>query len=148
MPAKTHGHTRGKVFTRTYSIWASMLARCSTPSATGYANYGGRGISVCEKWRKFEGFLEDMGECPDGLSIDRLDTNGNYEPGNCRWASDAEQARNTTRTVYVHVAGEKKVARDVAAANGIHIATFKKRLYVYGWPVEQACGVSPRIKSV
>lgn len=82
-----------------YYIWASMKQRCSNPRAKGYADYGGRGISVCDRWQNFDNFLADMGPRPEGLVLDRIDVNGNYEPGNCRWATWEQQGRNKRRTI-------------------------------------------------
>lgn len=71
-----------------------MHQRCSSEKVTHYANYGGRGISVCERWNSFYNFLEDMGEKPDGKTLDRINNDGNYEPSNCRWATPKQQANN------------------------------------------------------
>jgi hypothetical protein len=71
-----------------------MRARCFTPGSTGYEYYGGRGITVCERWDVFENFVEDMGERPPGMTLDRRDGNGDYEKGNCRWATKLEQVQN------------------------------------------------------
>jgi len=90
----THGHTRNGE-TPTYYIWCAMQRRCFNANTKDYPNYGGRGITVCDRWRQFENFLADMGERPQGLSIDRFPNNdGNYEPGNVRWATPKEQANN------------------------------------------------------
>jgi len=90
--AKTkHGYRHKK----TYTVWSNMIARCTKNNP----NYSNRGIKVCDEWLVFENFLKDMGECPDGLSIDRIDVNGNYELSNCRWATRKEQAQNTRRSV-------------------------------------------------
>lgn len=91
-----HGHNRAGAGNQspTWHSWSSMKKRCNLNSHVSYPSYGGRGISVCSRWSSFENFLEDMGERPPGKTLDRIDVNGNYEPGNCRWATASEQQRN------------------------------------------------------
>jgi hypothetical protein len=99
-----HGHTRKHINHPLYGTWTTMHQRCTNPNARGYERYGGRGITVCERWRGpdgFPNFLADMGERPAGLSLDRRDNDGNYEPSNCRWATASEQQRNTRRQTRV-----------------------------------------------
>jgi hypothetical protein len=93
-----HGHTAGGKTSREYSSWNAMIQRCTNPNEIGYKNYGGRGISVCERWFDFANFFADMGARPDRMTLDRIDVNGNYEPSNCRWATYSDQLRNRRRS--------------------------------------------------
>ena len=92
--AGTANKRHGKSETREYAAWTAMRERCRNPKAHNYRWYGGRGIRVCERWDSFENFLADMGERPKGHSIDRKENDGDYEPGNCRWATKSEQSNN------------------------------------------------------
>lgn len=105
-----HGHAKAKSRSHTYMIWASMIARCHRKTDSAYKYYGARGITVCDRWRNsFSAFIADVGERPNGLSLDRYpNNNGNYEPGNVRWATDHEQASNTRRNVFI-VTGDTRM---------------------------------------
>lgn len=97
---KTAAKTHGMQGTQIYEIWASMKNRCTNPKKKDYKYYGGRGITVCEEWKNsFENFYKDMGDCPEGMSLDRIDTNGNYELSNCKWSTKKEQSFNTRKRV-------------------------------------------------
>lgn len=99
---------------RAYNAWTAMLRRCRDTACISYKNYGGRGIAVCVRWNEFQIFLRDMGLPPSAKhSIDRYpDNNGDYKPGNCRWATQKEQCRNTRTTVYVTIQGRRRTLRD------------------------------------
>jgi hypothetical protein len=105
----------------TYKVWVAMLNRCDPKTSTnpGHRRYSGRGIVVCERWKDFSNFLNDMGDRPEGMSIDRIDNNGHYEPGNCRWATAKQQARNTSRNRWLTFNGETRVVVEWMDLSGI-----------------------------
>lgn len=144
------GHVRGakkrppRRRKRVYNIWLGMVRRTTKPQADSYPHYGGRGITVCDRWLKFANFYADMGEPPEGASIDRIDNDGPYTPENCRWATDAEQRRNQRRSVKVTWRGQTRVAKDWAGLLGLHHNVLYKRI-ASGWDPERALttGVDP-----
>jgi hypothetical protein len=114
-----HGGATGKC-TPTYATWASMKQRCRDPSSIGWEHYGGRGISVCERWlTNFANFLEDMGEKPDGYSIERIDVDGNYCPENCKWIPLSDQGKNKRNSVKYNYNGQVVVQAELARMIGI-----------------------------
>lgn len=131
--------THGLVKTPTYRSWTSMRQRCLNPNATGYHRYGGRGIRVCDRWASsFEAFLADMGERPSlAHTLERIDNNAHYEPGNCRWATKTEQQRNRRVARLVTYNGETKTIHEWAKLKGLLWTTINQRLR-YGWSVEEA----------
>jgi hypothetical protein len=140
--------THGMKGTGTYSSWQAMKARCQIESATEYHRYGGQGITVCNRWQSFENFLADMGERPEGHSIDRIDSSGNYEPGNCRWADNLTQSNNTSRNVRVEIDGvEKTVSEWSRCQDAVSLATIRRRLKLGLSPFESVFGGRMRSKS-
>jgi hypothetical protein len=125
--------------TRQYEIWCTMKKRCFNPNCEKYPIYGGRGITVCDKWLTFEGFWEDMQEgYADSLSIDRIDVNGNYEKSNCKWSTNIEQANNKTNSHLIEYNGEIHTTAEWAKIANVPYKTFHARIVRYKWPIEKA----------
>lgn len=106
--------THGMSGTPTYICWTNMIDRCNDPTNKRYDSYGGRGIKVCTSWLKFENFLEDMGTRPKGLTLERIDVNGNYEPANCKWATQKEQANNWRKSIRTEYQGQTYTASQLS----------------------------------
>lgn len=124
--------THGGCYTRAYRSWRGMKGRCLNKNHDRYSYYGGRGITVCDRWLSFENFLADMGEPPLGKTLDRIDNEGAYEKTNCRWASRKEQNRNTRVSVMITYAGQTKAVREWAEEMGVKGDTLLARIK-YGW---------------
>lgn len=137
--------THGKSKTRLYKAWTQMKQRCYNQHKDGYEDYGGRGITVCEEWRNsFEAFYKwsIANGYTDKLSIDRINVNGNYEPSNCRWATNKEQSNNRRSNIHIEYKGEVKTLKQWAEEKGICEKTLKHRIES-GWDIEKAMETPP-----
>lgn len=134
----THGQTRGKKWSGTYTAYHGMIQRCCNPKNSRWGDYGGRGITVCPEWAEsFEVFLADMGERPDGFSIDRIDNNGAYCKANCAWASITQQARNRRNNRLLTYNNKTQTLAEWAEETAIPYFTLHVRLR-RGWSMERA----------
>ncbi len=122
---------------KTRQCWNDMKRRCLNPEFERYADYGGRGISICNAWMEYANFLADMGPKPDGCLLDRIDNDGNYEPGNCRWVSHSASSSNRRSTKLLEFEGESLPFRHMAAKYGLGEKTLAHRLAI-GWGIEKA----------
>lgn len=135
--AKVEHRTHGLTGTPEYRVWNAMRNRCRNPKRRDWANYGGRGIRVCERWDDFEVFLADMGPRPLGTSIDRIDVHGDYEPGNCRWATPRQQSRNKRTSLMIEFGGRTQCLSAWAEELGMCKQVLLYRIRS-GWPVDKA----------
>lgn len=139
--------THGLSGTREFRIYYLMIQRCENPNNESYPYYGGRGIKICKRWRdSLEAFVSDMGPCPDGLSINRVNNDGDYEPNNCKWATVDEQAKNKSSTRFVTFRGETLCLKDMARRYGIDYHALIHRIES-GWPIEKALTTPSRAKT-
>ncbi len=138
-----------KEIEKEYKVWTDMKQRCLNQNSPRYEYYGGRGIGVCARWKNsFKDFLADMGKRPSKEhSIDRIDNDGDYEPGNCRWADRIVQANNKNSNKIIEYNSEKHTVRGWAKIRNMHEATLWTRLFRHGWPIERALFAPVRRKS-
>lgn len=117
-----------------YAAWADMIQRCTNENNRAWGRYGGRGITVCDRWRdSFDAFVNDMGPRPPKASLDRIDNDGGYEPSNCRWSTERQQQRNKRDNHRVTIGDESLVLTDWAERYGISRSTLSERINAYGW---------------
>lgn len=136
--AKTkHGQAFGKNGSKTYMAWSQMKQRCDNPKNRFYADYGGRGIGYDEKWKDFEAFFADMGEAPEGLTLERIENSKGYSKGNCKWATRKEQQNNRRNTKMIEYEGKMWPKQILAERFNIDHCTLMNRLK-RGWPIEKA----------
>lgn len=122
-----------------YHIWQHMKTRCYKEDSISYKNYGARGITVCDRWlQSFENFYADMGERPEGTSLDRIDNEGNYEPSNCRWTTSKIQANNKRGNRVMDIDGESHTLSEWSDISGIKLTTIHKRLNYLNWSPKEA----------
>lgn len=148
-PARIPTRLRGVEGQRLYWVWAAMIQRCANPRVSNYDQYGGRGITVCARWQSFDAFQADMGLPPaPGMSLDRIDNDGPYAPGNVRWATRTEQSRNRPNWCrYVEVDGVRLTLREAWQHHADATVTYRslvKRIVTRGWPVERALSTPSR----
>jgi len=123
--------------TREYASWYCMHSRCYDTRHHNYPRYGQRGICVCERWHDFQLFIDDMGPRPEGMTLDRIDSDGNYEPSNCRWATHTEQCQNRRNSIALEIYGVRKNLSQWARDSGIDAPVLWQRMKM-GWDLERA----------
>ena len=127
-PCYSHGHAlRGKR-SSTYQIWEGVKKRCLNPTNAAYKDYGERGITICERWKRFLNFLEDMGERPEGMTLERIDNNKGYYPENCKWATRKEQGNNKRNNILITARGKTQTISQWSDETGLSYYTIYFRL--------------------
>ena len=134
------GASSTRLHVPTYNTWYGMLRRCFDEDHDSYEDYGGRGITVCDKWLDIDGFIEDMGIRPDGMTLDRINCDGDYIEPNARWATPQQQARNKRNSIYWDINGTPIHLIDISESTGVPYKVLWNRVYQYGWTIERAIG--------
>lgn len=137
---RTHGDKASPV----YAVWKAIKQRCENPNNKSFSRYGGRGIRLCDRWRDYAKFKEDMGPRPSPMhSVDRIDNNGHYEPENCRWVLPRQQARNKSSNTVAFHNGEWKSWSEWAESAAVSPQLLRSRVVVWGWPFHEALTTPP-----
>lgn len=148
--AKESRYVHGMKGTRLYNIWQNMKCRCYNKNHPAYPNYGGRGITICDEWRHDFSAFHDCAMShgyADGLTIERIDNDGNYTPDNCRWATRFEQSQNTRRNRIIEMDGERKTLAEWARQYNLNYCTVISRINKHGWTPEKALKTPPLKKA-
>jgi hypothetical protein len=144
-----HGHCKVNARTKEWGAWNAMHRRCKYPSMDRYEKYGGRGITICERWNNFLNFLEDVGYAPSKThSLGRIDNDGNYEPSNVRWETVQQQHRNTSGNRKITFNEKTLTLCEWAELTGIKRTTITQRLDAYGWSVEATLTTPTKCKPI
>lgn len=144
-PSFIHGGT----YMTEYSVWRGMIQRCLNPNCSNFPRYGGRGIKICPQWRDFTVFLADVGKRPGPeYSLDRIDNDGDYEPGNVAWRTDKDQANNRNSNTHVTYQEETKTLAQWSDQLGIKLNTLAYRIYTAGWTIERAFSTPVNAKAI
>jgi hypothetical protein len=142
-----HSITHGKFGTKVYWAWSHMIQRCTNKNSERFPHYGGRGILPCEEWLKFENFYADMGDPPEGTTLDRKDNDLGYFKDNCRWATQDEQNNNKQDSLFIEFDGRTKTLKKWSEEIGINYRLLWARIKVLGWSVNKAFTTPARITS-
>lgn len=146
--AKSRHTTHGMTNTKIYEVWKHMHTRCRDKTDKSYKDYGARGITVCERWLKFKNFYADMGECPKGLMLERIDNNKGYFPDNCKWATLKEQANNKRANITIEYQGQHLTLSQWADKLHIKYPALWDRIRHANWPTERALTEKVNVKEL
>jgi hypothetical protein len=141
---RTSAPLLGRKHKRAYKSWVGLRQRCTNPDNPSFAYYGGKGVTFCERWECFDNFLSDMGDPAPGLTLERIDVNGNYSPENCRWATKKEQSRNRTTSRFITAFGKTRSLVDWCQETGLNPSTLSLRIDRYHWSPEEAISTKPQ----
>lgn len=135
---RKHGHTGEGWASKTFRVWSGMRSRCTNPNTPNFKRYGGRGITVCDRWNTFVNFLADMGEAPEGKTLERVDNNAGYSKENCKWATPKEQANNRRNNTFLEFNGRRLNIERWAEEIGVPSNTLWMRINHGKWSIEKA----------
>lgn len=133
-----HGNAQRSGMSKEYRIWSGMKTRCMNPNSDGFEHYGNKGVHVCDRWiTSFEDFFNDMGKCPDGMTLDRIDNNLGYSKSNCRWATHQQQAVNRSIVKKFDYTGSEYCIAELSRLWNVPETTLRRKIKLLGWPLSE-----------